>query len=345
MSQFRQNPLTGQWVSIAPRRAERPMDYAESLDGSPAEVCPFCEGNERDTPLETLALRSADAPPNGPGWQVRVVTNRYPFVSVDHTDDEANLAGDDLFATRSGAGLQEVIIESPQHLTEVTQLSATEWTDVLGVYRQRLEQIQADGRWKYALLFKNSGEQGGASLAHLHSQLVALPTVPAQVAAMWDRFRAHYEQYGRTLLVDIIQRELAAGERVVSEGEHFVALCPFASRQPYEMLVLPKRAIGNFAEATDMELPALAALLRDLIERLGKVYADVAFNWHFHSSPFDTISPEHYHWHVEIVPRVTKTAGYEWATGNAVNIVSPETAAEHLRQLATPGAGGTAQKR
>ena len=329
MSQFRQNPLTGQWVSIAPNRAERPLEF-ESGDSS-GGVCPFCEGQESGTPPESLALRNSRDGANGPGWKVRIVPNRYPFVSP--VAGVIPAFSDSLFQIRPSDGIQEVIIESPKHLSGVTDLSTSEWADVLSVYRQRLGQLQADGRWQYALLFKNSGEAAGASLSHIHSQLIALPTVPAAVENMLTRFREHFQKNGSSILTDLIDRECAAGERLVYESEHFVVICPFASRSPYELQIIPRRQAANFSEVADPLLEELAALLRNLIGRLEKVYESLAFNWLFHTCPFDTISQDYYHWHVEVVPRVTKTAGYEWATGYAVNTVSPESAAHHLRCL------------
>ena len=343
MSQFRQNPLTGQWVSIAPQRARRPLDYEPNQETS-QRTCPFCQGQEESTPEESLAIRSADSRANGPGWKVRVVANRYPFVTPE-LDNEDESAASALFPIRPGEGLQEVIIESPRHVSDVTQLSVSEWSDVLLVYRTRLRQLRDDGRWKYVLIFKNSGEAAGASLSHIHSQLIALPSTPADVEAMNDRLRLHFDQHGRSLLADVVEQEIAAGQRVIHESEHFVALCPFASRQPYEMQVIPKRHSANFDEIADAALSELAALLRDLIARLEKLFQPLAFNWLIRTCPFDTISKEHYHWHVEIVPRVTKTAGYEWATGYAVNIVSPETAAQQLQGLGTAVLGSRSEKR
>ena len=254
MSQFRQNPLTGQWVSIAPQRADRPVDVQHNLGEEAEPTCPFCEGNEESTPAESLVLRGGESLSNGPGWKVRVVPNRYPFVEAV-TDTAGTTPPDEFFTAHSSEGVQEVIIESPRHATEVTQLSTAEWTDVLGVYRTRLKQLHNDGRWKYVLLFKNSGEAAGASLSHIHSQLVALPTTPDIIDAMSKRFQQHFQRHGRSLLTDLVNREIVEGARVVDEGEHFVALCPFASRQPYEIHVIPKRQAASFAEVADTALP------------------------------------------------------------------------------------------
>ena len=331
MSQFRQNPITGQWVSIAPKRAERPSDFADASLPDAQASCPFCEGNEQGTPEEVLALRPAGSSENGPGWTVRVVTNKYPFVA-NTGGNAAPQTASDLLPQLPGVGVQEVIIESPRHVTRMTDLTPDEVRRALGVYRQRLRQLRESEEWAYALLFKNSGAAAGASLEHIHSQLIALPFVPPAVQQSVRRQREYFGQTGRYLISDMILRELNDRERVVCQSEHFVVLCPFASRQPYEMLVIPRFRAANFCEIADDALTELAALLRRLTALLESALEPLAFNWMFNTSPFDTISSDHYHWHVEIVPRVTNTAGYEWATGNAVNIVSPEAAAARLRR-------------
>ncbi len=331
MPEFRQDPTSGQWVSIARARAERPVELSETAAGGSVEACPFCEGHERETPGEVLAIRTDGSAADGPGWRVRVVANKYPFLEPTAAAPDA-MSGDALFPARLADGLHEVIIESPRHVSRITEISDGEMADVLDVYRRRLGQLRRDGRWRYGLIFKNSGAEAGASLAHLHSQTVALPQTPARVREKLSRSAAYHAKRGGTIWSDMIQRECASGERLVSQTERFVALCPFASHTAYQLLVLPKVPAAHFSALTDDALPELAALLRELIARLETLFHPLAFNWLIHTCPFDSMPAEHYQWHVEVVPRVTKTAGYEWATGHAVNAVGPEEAAKRLRQ-------------
>mgnify|MGYP002624017015 CR=1 FL=1 len=335
MAQFRQNPITDQWVSVAPERAARPIDYL-SEDGHAAKqaVCPFCAGHEDQTPREILALpsqqqKSETACP----WRVRVVENKYPFVVPRRMEESEDEQPDAMFPSREGRGVHEVVIESPQHYTRVTQLTDDELAGVLWVYRERLRQLQDSGDWSYALAFKNSGEAAGASMEHVHSQIVALPLIPERIANICQRSERFHRQHGHTLWADMIVKERSDGSRVVVETDRFVALCPFAPRQPYELLIAPKQAATHFTKVADDALSELAALLHSLIARLEIAIDPLAFNWMINTGPFDTFSPEYYHWHVEIVPRVTKTAAYEWTTGLAVCSTPPEEAARHLRQL------------
>lgn len=332
MPQFRQDPITGQWVSIAPQRARRPSDVQDAAQGSAERNCPFCQGREDQTPEEIFALRTPTSAANAPGWRVRVVANKYPFLA-ESSADPCGLADESFFPCRAAAGVHEVIIESPRHVTSVSELSVAELTDVLAVYRERLRALRRTGRWRYALLFKNSGAAAGASLAHLHSQLVALPDIPERIVNLLARSQKRFDQSGESLWGEMLRRELAAGERLVARTDCFVALCPFASRQPYEMLLLPAERAAHFSDLSDEALPELATLLRTLIQRLESALAPLAFNWMINTCPFDTIAQRHYHWHVEVVPRVTLAAGYEWASGYAVNAVPPEVAARRLREI------------
>jgi len=339
MPHFRQDPITGQWVSVAPERARRPLDFEDALSSASQGDCPFCEGCEDQTPEEVLALRPGGGPANSPGWKVRVVANKYPFVAGEASAPTGTARGDDFFGTAAAAGVHEVIIESPQHLSRVTELSARQLAAVLAVYRDRLRQLRDEGRCPYALIFKNAGRAAGASLEHVHSQLVTLPMVPQRVLDAIGRAEGFYERTGRSLWEELLQRERASGERVVVETERFIAVCPFASRQPYELRVFPRRWSAHFSELADDALPELSALLRSLVARLETVVAPLAFNWMIHTCPFDRKSDQHYYWQIEVVPRVTPTAGYEWASGYAVNVVRPEDAAQRLRD-SDCGTGG-----
>lgn len=330
MLELRLDPLTGRWVSIAAARGERPDDFAAADLPEHPGPCPFCEGHEGETPHEVLAVRTSASHEDSPGWRVRVIANKFPAFLASAP---ATLAGDDFYARQPAAGLHEVIVESPQHDTHLTQLSPDQLAAAVRVYRDRLQAIAADGRWRYAIVFKNSGGAAGASLAHVHSQLIALPLVPEAIQSKLERSRVFFAQHGRTIWRELIDREEADGRRVVAANDDLLAFCPYASSAPYEVLVLPKRNAGDFAQLSDAMAEKLSAMLLDLIARLERKVRGVAYNWLIHTAPFDSTDSEHYHWHLEIVPRLTRTAGYEWATGYAINPLPPEKAAAELRSV------------
>ena len=328
-SEWRQDPVHGTWVIIAPERAGRPDEFhdAPSPTAARAAACPFCEGNERETPGEILARRSGGAA-NGPGWTIRVIPNKFPAVRREPSP-EAD-AGDP-FVRRDGLGAHEVIIESPRHAVSLTDLEESEVTEALRVYKDRIVSLKRESRFAYALVFKNVGAQGGASVEHVHSQLLATPFVPDRTKSELDRAEAYRKKRGTCLRCDLIASENAAG-RAVLETDHFSAYAPFASRLPYETHVLPRRHGSRFEETEEAHLADLARCLRDVLGRIERAASRRAYNVLVHTAPLNEGPLDHFHWYIEILPRLTRTAGFEWGTGITINTVSPEAAARRLRE-------------
>ena len=230
MPELRKDPIVGRWVIIANERAKRPHDFKSEGQG-PGEprVCPFCEGQEDKTPPEIIAYRDFGSRPNGPGWRIRVVPNRFPALKIE---GNLNKRGDGIYDMMAGIGAHEVIIESPRHHTSMATLSEDNIREVLWVYRDRLVDLKKDSRLVHGMLFKNVGEGGGASLEHTHSQLIVTPIVPISV---WEEMTGALEFYnyrGRCIFCDMAQQELAVEKRIVLDSTHFTAFCPYASRFP-----------------------------------------------------------------------------------------------------------------
>jgi len=258
------------------------------------------------------------------------VPNKYPAVLSSLNGE---LHEDGLFTSQSGVGVHEVFIESPEHVTTSSQLSAKQFADVLWLYRQRLMDVRCDKRLRYGLIFKNLGELSGASLEHLHSQLLATPILPATVAEELASAESYHQRRGRCLFCDVLAAELGTGERIVSETDEWVAFCPYASRFPWETWLLPRQHASDFTQLSDTQLSSLGAFLQNTLARIESSLPFVSYNYWLHTSPFDTLALEHYHWHMEILPRVTNVAGFEWGAGFAINTLSPEDAAAMLRQV------------
>ena len=225
-----------------------------------------------------------------------------------------------------------MIIESPRHIVSSTDLTDTELADVLSIYRDRLLAIKADKRIRYGLIFKNVGPAAGASIEHTHSQLVGMEHVPPAVAEELSASLSFYQQNNRCIFCDLLEREIATASRIVVNAAEFMAFCPFAARFPFETWLLPKRHQSHFEQLSQPEIAELAISLRRCIEKIERASGRSQYNYLIHSAPFDTGPQSHYHWHIEIFPRMTTTAGFEWATGSYINPVPPEEAAEMLRQ-------------
>lgn len=342
MAELRRDPIVGRAVIIAPERAARPLEFVERPKAERPANCPFCAGSECETPDELAALRAPATKPNEPGWRVRVVPNKYPALEPLGSDVSNGKAGrrepDVVDVGLTARGVHEVIIESPRHLVGTGSLSVEELTDVLQVYRERLRVHRADRRLRYVQIFKNVGEAAGASIEHLHSQLMGLEFVPPAIVDELKGCAEFHAETGRCAFCDLIERELAAGDRVVAANDDFVALCPYASRFPYEVWVLPRAHAHRFEEADDSLLADASRTLHGVLRGIEKLLAasglgSVGYNYVLHSSPFDSTEPDYYHWHIEVLPRAVKQAGFEWSTGVHINPVAPEDAAAVLRGL------------
>lgn len=328
MSELRQDPLTGRWTIIGSERAGRPNEFFEESVRLSAGSCPFCAGNEHETPAPLVSY-----PASGP-WQVRVVPNKYPAVAMCNGAPKSNGAKPPALVRQPGWGMHEVIIESPRHVVSMSELTVDEAGLVFRAYRDRLQALRGVGGLQYVQIFKNVGPAAGASMEHAHSQLIALNRVPEAIEQEMACFCEASEKHGKPLLETVIGEEMAAGQRIVAATERYVAFCPWASRFAYEVCVAPRKQQASYEAVKDAELGEIAGLVRDVIGRIERALGVPAYNFFLHTQPFDTRRCDHYHWHIEIFPRVTKTAGFEWSTGCFINPVPPEAAAETLRAAA-----------
>jgi UDPglucose--hexose-1-phosphate uridylyltransferase len=329
LPELRKDPITGRWVIIATDRAKRPSDFIrQSVPLPVSKVCPFCYGNEAKTPPEVLAYRNSGGP-NEPGWRVRVVPNKFPVLGIE---GDLNRQGDGMYDKMNGIGAHEVIIETPEHQLTLAEMAEKQVEETLWAFRDRVNDLKKDRRFRYILLFKNHGEAAGASLEHPHSQLIALPVIPKRVKEEVDGARQFYDFKERCVFCDIIRQEAAAGVRLVTETDRFTVIEPYAPRFPFETWILPKRHESHFEESDAATLQNLAWVLRSTLRKLDKVLERPAFNFIVHSAPVQDPALPHYHWHLEIIPKLTKVAGFEWGTGFYINPTPPEESAKFLRE-------------
>jgi UDPglucose--hexose-1-phosphate uridylyltransferase len=329
LPELRKDPITGRWVITSTERRKRPSDFRlESVHPQPDPSCPFCEGHEQMTPHELLAHRRPGTPANGPGWDLRVVPNQFPVLRVEGSLERQ---GEGLFDKMSGIGAHEVIIESPHHLDMLATMSDAAIEQVLLAFKARVQDLKQDRRFRYIIIFKNHGAAAGASLEHTHSQLIALPIVPREVRDEVDGAKAHFAAKERCIFCDILRQEIADGRRLIAETADMVAIAPYAPRFPFETWLLPRRHQSLFEDAQRHEYASLARMLGDILRRMNRALRYPPYNLLIHSAPLAEPAADSYHWHVEIIPKLTKVAGFEWATGFYLNPTSPEEAAEVLR--------------
>lgn len=346
--ELRRDPITGVWVIIADR-AGRPSGKVEEKE-LPKESCPFCPGKEEITPPEIYAVRPLGGKENGPGWVVRVVPNKFRALSPDV---ELKRGGFGLYDQISGRGSHEVIIETPDHEANLWEMPREQVKLIVDTYAERLKRLREDPTQRHIVIFRNYRGVAGASLRHPHSQIIAMPIVPRLVKDKLMTAREHYVRRERCIFCDLIRHEIVEGTRIVTQNEHFIAIVPYAARFPYEIQIYPLRHQHDFLEMDEAERWGLVDALQDV---LGRYYAllgerekglNVPYNMVIETAPNPVPRPGRpdywgtikydYHWHIELIPRLTKMAGFEWGTGFFINVVRPERAAEDLRSVELVG--------
>ncbi|MBE0466277.1 MAG: galactose-1-phosphate uridylyltransferase [Candidatus Desulforudis sp.] len=333
MPEWRKDPVVDRWVIIATERAKRPVDFRCPPDELHPGNCPLCVGNEDKTPPEILAFREAESPANRPGWWVRVVPNKFPAVRAD---ERYYSWRDGVYEAMNGIGVHEVIVESTDHEPDLINQTDYQVEEVLWAWRARSLDLRADTRLKYIQIFKNKGRTGGASLEHTHSQLVGIPMVPVDVSQELAGFHEYRRNRGTCVFCDMVQQEIARQERVVMENDRFVCLSPYAARFPFEMWIVPKHHQPDFGQIGEEDVRELAPILRGALGKLDGTVCQPPYNMVLHTAPINVGGEIFYHWHFEILPRLTILAGYELGTGYFINPTPPELAAEALRETAVP---------
>lgn len=339
MPELRQDPILRRWVIIATERGKRPSDFNKQQEQVTQNIsnCPFCSGNEEMTPPEVFSVRPPGSQPDSPGWKLRVIPNRYPALKIE---GQLGRKGIGLYDKMNGVGAHEVVIENIDHFMDLDQRETEENFLVYKAYRERIVDLMRDERFEYVLVFRNYGLLAGASLSHPHSQIIATPIIPKRVTEELTGTENHYKYKKRCIFCDIIDQEQMLEERVVFSSNHFLVICPFASVHPFEIHVLPLRHQADYTQASDDELRDLAAVMKRIVGKYKKTLGDVHYNYIVHTTPSERALEEnfpyghaHYHWHLEMFPRLTRTAGFEWGTGFYINPTPPEEAASYLREV------------
>jgi UDPglucose--hexose-1-phosphate uridylyltransferase len=323
---------TGDWVVFSRNRSERPVQFASPHSLRPSAVrdpsCPFCPGNESATPAAVDTEPDALDPER---WWVRVFPNKYPALVPDAPLTRDRSAP--LFREMGGRGAHEVVVCSPDHACAIGRLPVDRVTALLRVLHRRYRALAGDPSHEVVQIFENRGARAGASLPHPHLQIVAAPVVPRLVRLKYSVAEEYFHAQGASLYADLCQAELDEKTRVVIETPDFIVFAPYASRIPYETWIVPRKPAANFGLSDPAALPALAAVLQEHLERLHVALGDPAYNLTFFGAPRRHGDEPDFVWHIEVLPRLAIAAGFEYATGMAINTVMPEAAAELLRDV------------
>lgn len=337
MHELRKDILLGRWVAIL-STSRAPEEYpltCEERNGQ--DNCALCTNREHETPAEITSIRRPSTQRNAPGWWVRAIPSFHPLFQIE---GELGRKGVGIYDRMNSIGANEILIESPEHNRRPEDLGIEQMARVITLYRNRVADLHKDARLRYVLIYKDSGKDAGAIFSHPVSFLMATPVIPKTVKDELDNAKLYYSYKERCIFCDIMSEELRVGERIILETRNFVAFCPYAGQFPFESWIVPKRHCCAFHEITDDEIEDMGLILMSVLQKLRKVFSDPPFNYYIHTAPnmvprrghWHTLG-EDFHWHLELIPRLVRTSGFEWGSGFYVLYTSPENAAKYLREV------------
>jgi UDPglucose--hexose-1-phosphate uridylyltransferase len=326
LTELRQDLVTGDWVVIATGRAKRPEDFAVQkravVEEDPDKPCFFCYPEETGQEKDILIYKKADG-----DWSLRVFPNKYPAFSRSRAPkhfEEGPYFGMD------GTGYHELIITRDHH-KQIAMLDPIEVAEIIDAYQDRYIDLMSKKSVNYIEIFHNHGKEAGASIAHPHSQLMAIPVISPYVKGELDGAESYWKTNKDCVYCAMVEWEANHEKRVIFENNNFIAFCPYSSRAAFEVWVMPKKHKPYFERILDKEKIELAEALQISIEKIYKALGDPAYNFYLHTSPCDGKDYPHYHWHIEILPRTGIWAGFELSTGIEISTIQPEAAAEYLK--------------
>ncbi len=334
LHELRKDPLLGRWVAVL-NQSKAPSEYDLFPEVNSEKDCIFCPGREKELPPEIMSVPDPEGPSGK--WWTRVVPNVSPLFRVE---GEMGRKGEGMYDKMNSIGANEIIIESPHHSIRPEDIGIEQMARVLSTYRDRMADLEKDPRLRYTLIYKDSGSLAGADNSHPVSQLVSTPVIPKRVKEELDNAKQYFSYKERCIFCDLMKEELRFGSRVIIETKNFIAFCPYASKFPFESWIMPKRHNCAFQDIRADEVADMALILSSVLKKLRAIFDGVPFNYFIHSAPnriprknhWHTLG-EDFHWHLEIMPRLLRTSGFEWGSGFYILPTSPENAAKYLREV------------
>jgi UDPglucose--hexose-1-phosphate uridylyltransferase len=333
MHELRKDILLGRWVEVL-SESQAPTDYQiPPRDEEDVHGCILCPGREHDAPPEITSIRMAGTTK----WWTRVLPSFRPMFQVE---GDLGRKGVGIYDRMNSIGANEIIVESPEHDSRPEDMGLEQMIRVITLYRNRVADLQKDSRLRYVLIYKDSGKNAGEIFSHPVSFLMATPVIPMIVKDELDNAKQYFAYKERCIFCDIITEELRVGERIILETRNFVAFCPYAAQLPFESWIIPKRHSCAFHEITNDEIEDMGLILMSVLKKLRKIFNEPPFNYFIHTAPnmvprrnhWHTLG-EDFHWHLEIIPRIIRTSGFEWGSGFYILPTSPENAAKYLREV------------
>lgn len=333
MHELRKDILLGRWVEVL-SDSLAPSDYELPQNNTPGEEsCALCPGREHEAPPEIASIKA----PGSQRWSVRAIPGLKPMFQIE---GDLGRRGVGIYDRMNNIGAHEILIESPEHNARPEDMGFNQMERIIKLYRDRCADLEKDSRLRYILIYKDSGKNAGGILSHPISFLMATPVIPKTVKDELDNAKQYFAYKERCVFCDIINEELRTGDRVILESRSFIAFCPYAAQFPFEVWIIPKRHSCAFHEILPGEVEDMGQILMTVLKKLRKIFHDPPFNYFIHTAPnmvprrnhWHTLG-EDYHWHLEIMPRLITTSGFEWGSGFYILPTSPEHAAKYLREV------------
>ena len=333
MHELRKDILLGRWVAVM-SESKAPFEYnLPSYKIQKERNCILCPGREHETPPDITSVRT----PGSSRWWVRALPSLNPVFQIE---GDLCRKGVGIYDKMNSIGANEILIESPEHNVRPEDLGIEQMIRVITLYRDRIADLEKDSRFRYILIYKDSGIDAGEIFSHPLSFLMATPMIPKTVKDELDNAKQYFTYKERCIFCDIISEELRVGERVILETKKFVAFCPYAAQFPFESWIIPKRHSCAFNEITYDEIEDMGLILMSVLKKLRDIFRDPPFNYYIHTAPNMVPRRDHwhtlgedFHWHLEIMPRLIRTSGFEWGSGFYILPTSPENAAKYLREV------------
>jgi UDPglucose--hexose-1-phosphate uridylyltransferase len=344
MPELRQNPITKDWVIIAPERGKRPDQFKHrkvqekttKKDMEERAACPFCPGREEICGEAVLTYYQEDSwEGTQQKWSLRVVPNKFPALVEGEGTSRTTEGTGNFFIKMNGVGYHEVVIEHPEHLQTIATMSMEAVEGVISSYIERYEVLINRPNVELVTIFRNNGPGAGTSLRHPHSQIIASPIIPIHIRHVMEEALRYFDTMGKCIYCNLIEQEKIFGKRVISETEHFIVIAPFFSRSPFETWILPKQHRASFAKISSIERTDIAGILIDVLKRLYHGLDNPDYNYMIHSAPYQDYPADYYHWHLQILPKLYEVAGFELGSGIYLNSTSPEENAKYLKEIKT----------
>ncbi len=330
LTELRQDPVTQKWVVIATGRSQRPEDFSqlkrEEVQEDPDKKCFFCYPEETGQKKDTLLYKN-----NQGEWTLRVFPNKYPAFDrpqngrIQHQEEGPYFKMD-------GVGYHEIVV-TRDHKKQLANLEVLEVAEVIDAFQERYINLMNKKSVNYIEIFQNHGKEAGASIAHPHSQIVAIPIISSQVKAELDGAENYYRMNKQCIYCAIMDWEKEKKERIVFENDDFWVFCPYASRVAFETWIMPKKHKPYFERISQAEKLKLAEALKIALKKIYQALGDPAYNFYLHTSPADGQDYPHFHWHLEILPKTATWAGFELSTGIEISTIQPERAAKYLKDI------------